>query len=126
MEVILEPVHPLLNKSEQQQDEDREVEDNMVVKVEYQGKTYRVDFSRESEQYQLMPRHIKKMIALEDIRKSVGAETVEEDFKKLAKIDANRCNKIMQNAKRDTLIERLRMKLWKKNPVKYKDIMNKE
>lgn len=125
--VITDVLHPLLDKRGKTKKDEQESENNMVVIVEYKGKKYRVDFSKEPEDYQLLPRALKKEIALEDIRESVDADEqrqikVENDVKELAKVNPKRYNQMVQSQKRASTIDRLREKLRLINPLKYKDI----
>lgn len=122
--VEMNDCHPNLDPTKRGDPDDRETENNMVVKVEYKGVTYRVDFEREGEDMMLLPRHLKKVVALEDIKKYVDKqeaekekrEREEEEFKRRA---PDAANKMKQDSKLDSIRERLRAKLMKLNPVKY-------
>ena len=123
-------LHPLLDKTDKKRKEEEEREDNMVVLVEYRGITYKVDFTKESEDYQLLPRQLKKMIALEDIQQHVDAEEAsevkaEDELRQLAKSNSKQYNRMMQNEKQMGIVERLRTKLMLRNPLR-KDIKHED
>lgn len=121
--VTLEP-HPLLDINRRKTKDDDEDESNMVVIIPYRGVNYRIDFSREGEDLMKMPRHAKKMIALEDIKKTVEKEdkAKEDELKeaeKLKKDHPSLANQIKQDERKCGIVDRLRAKLLKKNPIKY-------
>lgn len=98
----------------------------MVVVVEYRGTKYRVDFEREGPELKLLPRHLKKTIALEDIKKTVDKEEEEKAKEERAALALQKenpayANQIKQDEKRMTMVDRLRAKLLKKNPLR-KDV----
>lgn len=112
------------------QTEDRETEDNMIVIVEYQGTRYRVDFTKYNDEYQMMPRALKKIIVLEDIQKhkaqeAADREAIAQRVAELTKQNPSYMNTQKQNETKQGTVARLREKLRMKNPVKYKDIHDK-
>lgn len=125
--VILDICHPLLDVEKRKTDEDREAEDNMVVKIPYNGKIYRVDFSIYDELC-LLPRELKKEVALEDIKKSIAKEEEQKERDEREKeilrhVRPSYANQQKQDEKRSGIVERLRAKLLAKNPLR-KDIKN--
>ncbi len=90
----------------------QEYESNMEVIVEYRNQKYRVDFSKMSEEYQLMPYAIKKWMVLEDLKKTYGEQKAES--KKTAEQQK-------QNSARQSIVDRLREKLMRKDPFR-KDV----
>lgn len=120
-------VHPLLATTQNRAvDDEAEREDNMVVVVEHEGIRYRVDFSRYGTEYQLMPRAVKKEIALEDIKLTVAEKQQQEEkeralMEQYEKHHANRLNQIKQEDRKMGMVERMRAKLLKKNPLR-KDV----
>lgn len=84
-------------------------ESNMEVIVEFRGARYRVDFSRYSEEYRLMPRSLKKQIVLDDLKKAYGEEIAESKKTNVQK---------QTDGKRQSAVERLREKLMRKNPFR--------
>jgi hypothetical protein len=126
VEPITEVCHPLLDLSNKKKEEDKECESNNIVIVEYRGIKYRIDFSKEDELV-LLPRQLKKSIALADIKQTVDAEEKEKERQeaadlKLKKQDPRFHNAMVQDSKRQGIIERLRAKLYKTNPIKYKEM----
>lgn len=124
MNVELNQVHPHLDIKQRKDCDDMECESNMVVKVQYKGKTYRVDFEREGNDLMKLPRALKKIVALEDIQKTVDREEAEKEKEQRAEEELKKnapavANKMKQEGKMDSIRERLRMKLMKLNPVKY-------
>lgn len=124
--VILDVCHPNLDVNKRKTKDDDESEDNMVVIVEYRGKRYRVDFAREGEDLMKLPRQVKKQVALEDIMTTVGKEEKqreeeEREAEELKKRNPAYVNQIKQDERRSGLVERLRAKLLKKNPLR-KDV----
>lgn len=122
--VEMDECHPNLDVTKRGDPDDRETENNMVVKVEYKGVTYRVDFAREGEDMMLLPRHLKKVVALEDIKKHVDRleeekAKEEREAEQLKKRAPDVANKMKQEGKLDSIRDRLRAKLMKLNPVKY-------
>ncbi len=90
--------------------EDKEnYESNMEVIVEFRGERYRVDFSQYSEEYQMMPRSIKKQMVLDDLK---------QNFKKQKEKSKLTKNQTVQDNKRQSVVERLREKLRRKNPFR--------
>lgn len=126
-EAITDVLHPLLDKTNKSKKEEAEDESNQIVIVPYKGKRYRVDFTKEGEELQLLPRHLKKILALEDIQTTVDAQELqqikdEEELKDLARRSSSTYNKLAQREKRASTIDRMREKLRLMNPLKYKDI----
>lgn len=124
--VILDQCHPNLDVEKRKTDDDDETEDNMVVIVEYRGKKYRVDFNREGPELKLMPRHLKKIVALDDIKTTVDKEEAAKEEQVRAEEELKKShpayvNQLKQDERRSTLVERLRAKLLKKNPLR-KDV----
>lgn len=123
VDAIVDQMHPNLDVTKRNDPDDKECESNMVVKVQYKGKTYRVDFEREGELKDL-PRHLKKIVALEDIQKHVDREEADREKHEREEAELKRrapdvANKMKQEDKLDSIRERLRRKLMKLNPVKY-------
>lgn len=123
VDAIVDQMHPNLDVTKRNDPDDKECESNMVVKVQYKGKTYRVDFEREGELKDL-PRHLKKIVALEDIQKHVDREEADREKREREEAELKRrapdvANKMKQEDKLDSIRERLRRKLMKLNPVKY-------
>lgn len=124
--VILDHCHPNLDVSKRKTCDDDETEDNMVVIVDYRDKRYRVDFEREGPELKLMPRHLKKMVALEDIAKTVDKEEAAKAAEERAALELKKSNPVYANAikqceRKGNMIDRLRAKLLKKNPLR-KDV----
>lgn len=126
-EKMVEPARQTMEEKEGALNKDEaEREDNMVVVVEVQGKKYRVDFTRNSEEYQLLPRGIKKAIAKEQIEEMLAAENnrvaqLEADIDKLKKLAPEQYNRATQQDKKEGIVARLRKKLLAKNPLR-KDV----
>lgn len=127
--------HPLLDKSGKTHVDELEREDNMVVIVPFDMEDgrgvqrYRVDFEKNSEEYQMMPREIKKVIVLRELTQKrdemVAQRRREEEYKRLLqRLAPDTYNQQQQQEKKEGMIARLRAKLFAKNPVKYKDVMN--
>lgn len=124
---IRNELHPLLDKTDKKFKEEDECESNQIVIVEYRGKRYRVDFSKEGEELQLLPRQLKKVVALEDIQDFVEQEELDQyqyqqKKRDLAKLNSRRYNQVMQRERRDSVVDRMREKLKVMNPLKYKDV----
>lgn len=123
--------HPLLDKSNRKHKDEDEREENMVVIVEVRGKRYRVDFGKYDEDYQQMPRCIKKQLAIEDIEESLKAEEeaaaqlqLEKDRVEALQSAASK-NLQKQEAKKGDIRDRLRAMLLRKNPLR-KDVKGTE
>lgn len=86
-----------------------EREDNMVVIVPYKGERYRVDFSQYNDDYQVLPRELKRIIVLEDLKQRFGEEE---------RVQNMTVQQREQDSKIHGIRERLRAKLQAKNPFK--------
>lgn len=105
--------HPLFESRQHAENDDYlERESNMIVIVEFEDKKYRVDFGKYSEEYQMMPRHIKKLMVLEELRK-------ERDEKR--GMQQKTRNEAKQANSKQSMVERLRAKLQQKNPFYQKN-----
>lgn len=126
VEPITEVTHPLLQATLGNHEHDfEERECNMVVVVEYRGIKYRVDFEKYDE-LKLLPRSIKKAVALEDIKQYVDARDIEIEKQRVAQEQLKKkepayVNQQKQSAARSGIVQRLREKLLKKNPLR-KDV----
>lgn len=124
---ITDELHPLLDKTGRRKREEDENESNPIVIVDYRGKRYRVDFRKEGEEMMMLPRALKKVVALDDIREFVDAQERQEAEvqlrrERLARANPRQFNQYAQGVQRHSTVQRLREKLRQLNPLKHKGI----